>query len=284
MNPRHMNDSDMNPGDIDMTHRYTRAGQVGRFLLPAVLLVLSHAAVTPLLAGETDKQQCCLKGNPTAARALAFKGVWEPMENPRDLPEEADPVFTPAAAKSIEKQIELRDAGKITYDYSAVCIPPSSTTMTTLGPQEILVDEKKITWLIEAVSGMRWIWLDGRKHPPIDELRLTANGHSIGYWEDDVFVIDSVGFMDRAMVYMNMPGNISIYPSPEMRYVEKLRLIEDGKAMVSERTLIDPVNLEEPWKTTVRYERRDDWEIGETICMENNEVYFYFEPGELPVH
>ena len=144
-----------------------------------------------------------------------------------------------------------------------------------------MVDDKKITWIIEASGGIRWIWMDGRAHPPIDELRLTANGHSVGSWEEDVLVIDSVGFMNKAMVYMNMPGNISIYPSPQMRFVERLRLVEDGQAIVINRTLSDPVNLQEPWETTVRYERRD-WELGETICMENNDLNFYFESGDLP--
>ncbi|MEJ8569684.1 hypothetical protein [Elongatibacter sediminis] len=256
------------------------ARHVKRAALGAAFLMAGALGTAPGMATADEGGNCCLK-NPTAARASALVGVWEPMENPRNLPQKAPPRFTPAAQKSVDHQIELRDSGKITYDYSAICIPPSSATMTTLGPQELLVDEKKMTWLIEAVSGMRWVWLDGREHPPLDELRFTANGHSVGRWEDDVFVIDSVGFMDKAMVYMNMLGNISIYPSPQMRFIERIRLIEDGQAMVSERTLIDPVNLEEPWVTTVRYERRD-WEIGETICMENNQVFFYFEPDELP--
>jgi hypothetical protein len=83
------------------------------------------------------------------------------------------------------------------------------------------------------------------------------------------------------MLYVNMEGNVSVYPSPEMRFVERLRLVEDGQAIISERTLYDPVNLAEPWKTTVHYERRD-WELGETICMENNDVFFYFDPEDLP--
>jgi len=220
--------------------------------------------------------------NPVAQKAKAFVGVWEPMGKHRELPQKAPPKFTPEASKSISHQIELRDQGKISYDFSAICISPSSPTMTTLGPQEMLLDEKKMTWIIEAVNGIRWIWLDGREHPPLDELRFTAMGHSVAHWEDDVFVIDTVGFMDKAMVYMNIVGNISIYPSPQMHYVEKLRLIEEGQAITIERTLTDPVNLAEPWVTTVRYEKRD-WEIGETICMENNKVFFYFEPDELPV-
>jgi hypothetical protein len=257
--------------------------RVVRYLLACACVALSgagceteHTAVTADTPAEHPPADAT-KQNPAAG----FVGVWEPMGSPRDVESEADPAFTPATQKSIERQQRMRDAGDISYDYSAICIPPSSPTMTTIGPQEILVDDKKITWLIEATSGIRWIWMDGRGHPPLEELRLTANGHAIGRWEDDVLVVDSVGFLDKAMLYVNMPGNVSAYPSPQMRFVERMRLVEDGQAIISERTVYDPVNLSEPWKSTVRYERRD-WELGETICMENNQVYFYFDPEHLP--
>lgn len=251
-----------------------------RPLLFCACLSVGGASVAEVsTAAETGTENCdCL---PEKLRKLA--GVWEPIGSPRNVKSAAEPVFTPHAQQSIEHQIKLRDVGNISYDYSAICIPPTSPTMTTLGPQEILVDDEKITWIIEAVSGIRWIWMDGREHPPIETLRPTANGHSIAHWDGDVLVIDTVGFLDKAMVYVNKPGNISIYPSPKMHFVERLRLVDNGQAIISKRTLYDPVNLEEPWKTTVRYERRPDWEIGETICMENNQVFFYFdERSDLP--
>jgi hypothetical protein len=259
--------------------RSVAAGAVAFVLLAGCNAGDPTASADPV---STDAGDCCAEAARDENPALKFVGVWDPIGSPRDLESEAEPVFTPAAQKSIERQKELRDAGNISYDYSAICIPPASATMTTLGPQEILVDEEKITWIIEATSGIRWVWLDGREHPPVEELRPTANGHAIGRWDGDVLVIDSLSFLDKAMVYVNMAGNVSIYPSPEMRFVERLRLVEDGNAIISERTLHDPVNLKEPWKTKVRYERRDDWEIGETICMENNNVFFYFEPDDLP--
>ncbi len=249
-----------------------------RLLLSSVCLSALSAAC---VAGDsTEVDDCSFCSNP----AREFAGVWEPaVESVRDVQSAADPVFTPFAEEYMEHQIELRDAGKITYDYSAICIPPAAPTMTALGLQEIMVDEEKITWIIEATRGIRWIWTDGREHPPADELPLmTTNGHSVARWEGEVLVIDSIGFLDKSMVYVNKPGNISLYPSPEMRFVERLRLVEDGQAIISERTLYDPVNLAEPWQTTVRYERRDELEIGETICMENNQIFFYFEPGEVP--
>ena len=244
----------------------------------ACALLIGSASIFLLFSG------CSADRNADTPQMLGqqFVGVWEPMVDPRNIPSEADPVYTPAAQRSIDRQKELRAVGDSTGDYSAVCIPPSMPTMTAIGPQEILLDDKKMTWIMEATSGIRWIWLDGRDHPDSEELRLTAYGHSIGRWEDDTLVVETVGFMDKAMLYMNLPGNVSVYPSPQMTVVERIRVVEDGQAMISEREVYDSVSLVEPWKTTVRYERRD-WEIGETICMENNQLDFYFDIDDLAV-
>lgn len=200
-------------------------------------------------------------------------GVWEHVGHFQKL--DTDPVFTPAAAQRLEKLIKLRNAGDISGDYSANCIPPVAPTMTTIGAQELLVDSKKITWIMEVVSGMRWIWLDGRDNPDLEEVRLTANGYSTGRWDGDVLVVETIGFMDTAVLYVNRADNASIYPSPQMKMVERIHLEEDGNVLINERTLTDPVNLAQPWVTTVRYERRPDWEIEEYICSENNRTEEY---------
>ena len=197
-----------------------------------------------------------------------FVGVWQHTGNFRKL--NSEPVFTPHAAASIEEQAKLRAVGDYTGDYSAQCIPAALPTMTTIGVQEILVDEKKITWIMESISGIRWIWLDGRSHPDLEELRPKAFGHSIGHWEGNVLVVDSIGFLDKSVVYVNRPNNESVYPSPQMRVVERIHTEDNGNVMVNKRTVYDPVNFAEPWITTVRYRKRPDWEIEEVICAENN--------------
>lgn len=202
-----------------------------------------------------------------------FVGVWEPVGNFRKL--NNDPVFTPEVAADIERQTKLREKGDYSGDNSANCIPPALPTMISIGVQEILVDKKKITWIMESSSGIRWIWLDGRKHPPLDELRPKANGHSIGHFEGDVLVVDSIGFLNRSIVYVNKKYNESAYPSPQMHVIERMRVTENGNVILSDRTVIDPINFAEPWHTTVRYERRLDWEIEENICAENNRTEEY---------
>ena len=92
-----------------------------------------------------------------------FAGVWEHIGNFRKFPTE--PQFTPEAAAYMDQQTKQRALGDYSGDTSALCIPPSLPTMITIGAQELLVDEKKITWIMESISGVRWIWLDGRALP-----------------------------------------------------------------------------------------------------------------------
>ena len=202
-----------------------------------------------------------------------FTGVWQHVGNFRKL--NTDPDLTPHAAAIVEELTRLRAEGDYTGDYSALCIPPALPTMTTIGVQEILVDEKKITWIMESASGIRWIWLDGREHPEPEELRPTAFGHSIAHWEGDVLVVDSIGFLDKSIIYVNRPNNESVYPSAQMRVVERIHTEDNNNTLISERTVYDPVNFSTPWQTTVRYQKRPDWEIEEVICAENNRTEEY---------
>lgn len=202
-----------------------------------------------------------------------FAGVWEHVGNFRKL--NTDPVFTPEAAAFVENQLRLRARGDYTGDNSTRCIPPTMPTMITLGAQEIMVDEKKITWIMESINGIRWIWLDGRELPNLDEVRPVAFGHSTGHWEGDVLVVESIGFLGKSNMYVNFPNNESVFPSPQMRVTERMHTEENGNVMISERTIIDPVNFKEPWRTKVRYERRPDWELEEAICAENNRIEEY---------
>ncbi len=197
-----------------------------------------------------------------------FAGVWEHIGNFRKFKNE--PVFTPEAKALVEKQTLLRAKGDYSGDNSANCIPPSLPTMITIGAQELLVDEKKITWIMESISGIRWIWLDGR--PPVDlnEVRPAAFGHSVGRWEGNTLVVESIGFLNKSNLYANRPNNESVYPGPEMHVLERLHLEDDGNVMINQRTITDPKNFTVPWTTISRYERRPDWELEEAICAENN--------------
>ena len=89
--------------------------------------------------------------------------------------------------------ISAQSKGEEEESPQANCVPPGMLAiMNQPYPMELLFTPGKVTIVIEAYSQTRRIFLDGRKHP--DDPDLTFNGHSIGHWEGDTLVVDSVGF------------------------------------------------------------------------------------------
>ena len=76
-------------------------------------------------------------------------------------------------------------------DPTAGCLPPGfPRIMGTPYPVEFIVQSKQVIILFEASSQIRHIYTDGRPHPA--DLDPSFNGHSIGHWEGDTLVVDTV--------------------------------------------------------------------------------------------
>jgi hypothetical protein len=143
----------------------------------------------------------------------------------------------------------------------ANCVPPGLPgIMTQPYPIEFLYNPGKIVIVIEAYMQFRHVYTDGRPHP--EDPDPTYMGHSIGHWEGDTLVIDSVGFNDDIRIGGRYPH------SDKMHIVERIRRV-DKDWMQIQTTTTDPQVLAEPITTTNWYKHLDD-EIREYICLENN--------------
>lgn len=127
------------------------------------------------------------------------------------------------------------------------------------------------------VHSYRQIFMDGREHPPADDLDPTWYGHSIGWWEDDTLVIDSVGFND--LTWFDFLGNPH---STELHTIERYTRI-DYNTLENVTTVIDPAAYRQPF--TIRYTARlqpADWDLMEYVCNENNQDVEHIEgPARL---
>jgi hypothetical protein len=119
------------------------------------------------------------------------------------------------------------------------------------------------TTLVDTINGIRHIYTDGRSHPPADELWPTADGDSVGHWEGDTLVVDTVAIKPVIL----LSGFVPIRMSDEMRFVERIRMVGPNEIQ-DEFTLIDPVALREPFKVTFSFQRVTDTNrmIDETEC------------------
>ncbi len=152
------------------------------------------------------------------AKLPEIAGLWEMTfgGGPRGAPPEG-PSFTPAYAAKLKSYQEAQARGEIQDSPAANCVPPGMPgVMTQPYPIDVLVTPGKITIIAEAYAQWRQIFTDGRKHP--DDPDLTYNGHSIGHWEGDTLVVDTVGFTtDTAL------GGFGMRHSDKMHIVERIQ-------------------------------------------------------------
>jgi hypothetical protein len=107
-------------------------------------------------------------------------------------------------------------------------------------PSKIVQTPTEIIFLYTHHNTFRVIPIDGREHDPIRSQDLTYYGDSIGKWEGDTLVIDSVGFTDET--WLAWPG---YFHTNNMRVVE--RLTRQGNTVTWQATIHDPEILAEPW-------------------------------------
>lgn len=145
------------------------------------------------------------------------------------------------------------------------CMPPGMPAVMAMPqyPMEFLVTPGRVTSLHEAWMQWRTIFTDGRGHP--DDWEGGIFGHSIGRWEGDVLVVDTVGIKTITDLTMGAPH------SRKLRIAERIHLLKgDPDTLVDEMTLDDPDALEAPFHQMFFYKRQRDWNLQEFICAEND--------------
>ncbi|HXS78820.1 MAG TPA: hypothetical protein VN818_00990 [Gammaproteobacteria bacterium] len=197
------------------------------------------------------------------AKLPDFGGLWEVTfgGGPRGAGE--PPQFTPEYAAKVQAFQAASQRGEIEDGPAANCVPNGMPSiMTQPYPIEILFTPGKVTILIEAYAQWRQIFTDGRAHP--EDPDLTFNGHSIGHWEGDTLVVDTVGFTTDTFL-----GNQGMRHSEKMHIVERFRLAQPDRLEV-QTTIDDPQALMKPFTRTAAYGRHRDWTLAEYVCQQNN--------------
>jgi len=232
--------------------------------LSSIVTPILLAALAALVVPPSARAQGAARSGGWAAldELPDWGGLWEATFAQGVRNEQ--PSLTSEYEARLEAYRAAQQRGDIQDTPAANCVPNGMPgIMTQPYPIEILFSPDKVTILIEAYSQWRQIFTDGRRHP--EDPDLTFNGHSIGHWEDDTLVVDSVGFTtDTAL-----GGSFGIRHSEKMHIVERMRLVgPDTLEIVT--TIDDPEALTKPWTTTRVYGRHRDWTLAEYICQQNN--------------
>jgi hypothetical protein len=196
-------------------------------------------------------------------------GFYEPLEQVlKQL--EWSPPSKPEVQAAVDKiavaQRKAMDAMRKGID------PGGAVTACSFGYPALMIESPlmfevlptpKETALIFSSREIRHVYTDGREHPGKDDLWPTPWGDSIGHWEGDTLVIDTVAvksaFPGRDGISVNAFGGIEemltvALLSPDARFGERIRML-DKDHLEDRITIVDPTNLTKPWQLRRTYQR-----------------------------
>jgi hypothetical protein len=192
-----------------------------------------------------------------------FSGVWQSprmADITKDMPCCKGAGELPYTALG-KQQWESYDAAK--GDYTGSCLPFG--LMRSVGgphPIQIVQNDKYVAMLYEQNSWFHVTPIDGRPHPKNPD--PTWFGNSVGRWEGDTLVIDTIAF--NGLTRLDTDGHPH---SDQLHTIERFTRRDLGHIDYV-MTIDDPKTYPRKWDSVRVWTLRPDWEIMEYSCEENN--------------
>ena len=245
---------DKAPMDKDLKLPVVIAG-LAAAVLAAALHVSAAAAETPDFTGVWARS---FSAHPGAAPV-------DPRLNPPPPPApELTAAYAADYAKLRAAERKSDEEGAPLGEPSTECIPDGMPQMMfAIYPLEILQTKGQVTMIEEAYTQVRHVYLD-KPQLAIDDVPPGYYGHSVGHWEGDTLVIDTVGIKTSVRGYKDVPH------SDQLRIEERMRLLTPD-ILEDDVTLVDPKVLVKPWSFSFAYHRKPDYEMMEYVCDNNRE-------------
>ena len=227
----------------------------------AALLVVALGG--PLLAQAPKEYQPPSGPTPRTAKGkVDLSGVWQKPyvpdmtkdgKNQKGFP---DLPFTPWG----EHEWKTYDAAD--GDYTGACLPFGMTrSMNTPEPMQFMQSDTYLAFLFEQNSWFTVVPIDGRKH---GDGIPTWFGDSVGHWEGDTLVVDTVNFNGKTRL-----DTIGHPHSDQLHLVQKFSRPDLGH-LHYEVIVDDPKTFTKTWSNVRTLTLRPDWEMMEYSCEENN--------------
>lgn len=233
----------------------------------------------PQVGSAAAAENASSAGRPASEAHLArsdLTGTWDRYHpqglkiNPRftsSIPVDSEPPLKPkylaewrARAKAAH---EADERGQPIYGGYAQCLPDGMPAMMmAMFPMQVLQTPGQITIIEEAYRQVRYIYLDQRQ-VPIDDAEPGFWGHSVGHWQGDTLLVNTVGIKDEVRFH-------DVPHSAQMQINERIRLLTPDRFQ-DEITVTDPQYLTRPWTFTWEYQRRPGYKMLEYVCEDNRE-------------
>lgn len=242
--------------------------RAAKWILPIGSLLLAALVSSYAIAqGTSPARTPDITGSWERYGSVLGRGAGTRGPDPTLPPPAAQPPLKAQYLKERQEKLQAaRDAdakGQPLATSATLCLPEGMPGMMgATFPMEILQSRGQVTVIEEAYTQVRRIFLD-QPQKAIDDVEPGFYGYSVGRWEGDTLVVDTVG-VKESVRYQNVPH------SSQMRIKERIRLVSP-QILWNEITIEDPVTLEKPWTFTLAYRRMPDYKLLEYVCEDNRE-------------
>jgi hypothetical protein len=241
----------------------------------AVVAIVSIAVAAPMTAHQAPP----VPQNPLAPANLAkprpkapfdLTGTWfidmaGSQNSWRFGPPPPANKMTPETLKHFEAAQKAAKEGKAYRDDIGQCWPAGlPLIMTRVWPIAMIQLPTAIYMVSHFMNSLRIVYLDGRPHSDPDIVVRTFNGESIGKWEGDTLVVDTIGFNDK--FWFDFDGHPH---TTQLRTTERFTRT-DMNTLTWDITIVDPGAYQKPFTVQTRARLEPSWELMEYICQENN--------------
>ncbi len=227
-------------------------------------------------AAPADKDPINAPATPQVWQALSklpdWSGVWTPVMSDQVAQERSNPPpWKPEIAKQIADMYAEEKAGR-PFPIIDHCFPTGmpSYMLITHNAFEILFSPGRVTLLGEGDGNrLRRIYTDGRPHP--EDPDPSFHGHSIGHWEGNTLVVDTVALLPQ--VYLAVNEAVGVPNNGDMHIVERLHL-QGPDTLHDDLEITANKLLTKPWKTTRKYSRQrsQKYDIVEGVCEQGQYI------------
>jgi len=185
-----------------------------------------------------------------------------------------NPNVKPWAKEVMKRENERVLAGGIGFTPRSSCMPagvPAFMLFPVVEPIFFVQSSKEVLMIFAGDAQIRHIYLDvpHSAHP-----KPSWYGESVGRYDGDTLVIDTIGFNDKTYV-----DNFHTPHSDKLHVVERWKRADDNTMRVT-FTVEDPNTFNEPWMATYSFHRIERPLFDEEVCAENNTLLFDYH---LPV-
>jgi hypothetical protein len=191
-----------------------------------------------------------------------ISGAWAPNAIRQNVDLVATGIHPPFQAWA-EKAYNEHKANISKDDPEARCLPPGVPRMSTTPYPFRIMQTPGLTLIVYEGGAHIWrqIFTDGRPHDK--DPNPSWLGDSIGRWDGDTFVIDTIGFNGKSWI-----DESGLPTTEKLHVIERIRRVDAGHLEI-EHTVDDPGAYTTPWKFTT-HPTLLKGELMEYICQENN--------------